>query len=368
MLNITTGWMEFLRPQVSNHHLKGVGLNQELGFSIAMVFHNESLGIQRSMSCLIKAAGLAIDKGLKVEVLLIDNASSDGSLALAEGLMQGYRIPFRSFVRTMNDMAGARNQALYKAQYEYLLFLDSDCLVPADWLIRYSQWVNDLELQNWTGIGGSNVLQGRGGSSEIFECVDFLRRFPILFLKSAQMGGVKVGYRRVRHLSTCNVLYKKSSLLKVGGFPAWAIRVGEDLALSAVLARRGDVLHQVSGVSVNHLDLLTWESWLKKMFRYGSAQMRVLLRYPFCIQSTKWFPVGLMAILSIVGFYSGLWSLAIIGSCVFVSLALMAVWKKQTEIVIKWPVFLMSSVLVYSLGYLWGLFEEMRGILRWSGN
>jgi cellulose synthase/poly-beta-1,6-N-acetylglucosamine synthase-like glycosyltransferase len=334
-----------------------------LRFSIAMVFHNEGLGIERSALHLIRAANRALEQGMSVEVLLIDNASSDHSRAIAEGVMNAHQVPYRSFVRASNEMAGARTQAVHEAQYEYLLFLDSDCLAHADWLVQYAHWVKDFGAQKWTGIGGANLLVGKNEQAALFDCVEFLRGFPILFLKSAQLRNIQSGKNQVRHLSTCNVLYKKSSLLEVNGFPGWAKRVGEDLALSAELIRRGGVLYQVSGTCVDHLDSLSWESWLKKMLRYGSAQMRVLLRYPFWIQPTKLAPLGVILVLLIFGFALGLWSVAIILLCTFASLALHAMFNERQNLAIKWPVFLMSSAAVYCLGYFLGLYEEMRGIL-----
>ena len=86
------------------------------------------------------------------EVIVVDNASTDGTRAYLEGL--GDRV--RAIFNARNaGFAGANNQAAALARGRYLLFLNNDTIPQAGWL---SEMVRLAENDDRVGVVGSKLL------------------------------------------------------------------------------------------------------------------------------------------------------------------------------------------------------------------
>ncbi|MGQ0765615.1 MAG: glycosyltransferase [Gemmatimonadota bacterium] len=86
--------------------------------------------------CLDALCALDVPSGLQWEVLVVDNASTDGSRQLALGY--GARLPVRVVVEERPGVSSARNRAVGEARGEFILWLDDDALVSPGWLGAYA--------------------------------------------------------------------------------------------------------------------------------------------------------------------------------------------------------------------------------------
>ena len=71
--------------------------------------------------------------GQTVEVLVIDNGSTDGTQELLAGYTQT-AFPLRALIEPEKGQSRARNMAMRESRCEVLLFTDDDVLVPEDWI------------------------------------------------------------------------------------------------------------------------------------------------------------------------------------------------------------------------------------------
>src|SRR4029077_6980980 len=68
----------------------------------------------------------ALDQGgIALDIVLVDDGSTDGSLAIA----QGFRSAARVFTGPNRGVSAARNRGMGKTKSEWLIFLDSDDLL-----------------------------------------------------------------------------------------------------------------------------------------------------------------------------------------------------------------------------------------------
>ncbi|HTU18722.1 MAG TPA: glycosyltransferase family A protein [Gemmataceae bacterium] len=110
--------------------MSAVGLDglARAGVTIAIPNWNHELLLPRAISSALRAVAQLRDAGVPGEVLVIDEASRDGSPLLLRQLEALY---YRDGLRVLSmsdtgSLAASRNLALINARYRYVAFLDAD--------------------------------------------------------------------------------------------------------------------------------------------------------------------------------------------------------------------------------------------------
>jgi GT2 family glycosyltransferase len=104
--------------------------------------------------CLESLIGQA--QGVRLEIIVVDNASTDGAAAMAAGEFPAVRLIGNAFNR---GFARANNQAARCARGRYLFFLNNDTRVPPGTLRRL---VKFLETHPGVGMVGPRLRDGQG--------------------------------------------------------------------------------------------------------------------------------------------------------------------------------------------------------------
>ena len=103
----------------------------ELNFSIIIPTYNRKKEIKRCVEEVYKQKY----SESKYEVIVVDDGSNDGT----EDTLRQFRDRFSSFqyyIRSNEGPGKARNYASAKAKGKILVFIDSDCVMPSDFLIQ----------------------------------------------------------------------------------------------------------------------------------------------------------------------------------------------------------------------------------------
>lgn len=72
-----------------------------------------------------------------VEIILVNNNSSDNSADLCSAVAKTIQLPFYYVFESRQGLSHARNTGVAKAQGEYILFTDDDAELPNNWLSAY---------------------------------------------------------------------------------------------------------------------------------------------------------------------------------------------------------------------------------------
>jgi glycosyltransferase involved in cell wall biosynthesis len=112
-------------------HAHGAGL----AVSICICTYNRERLLRQTLS---RLARLTVPEGVALEVVVVDNNSTDGTARVIQDAIAS--LPIRTVKELRPGIAPARNAAVAVARGELLLWIDDDVLVEPDWLERYARF------------------------------------------------------------------------------------------------------------------------------------------------------------------------------------------------------------------------------------
>ncbi len=129
---------------------------QLLPVSILVCTRNRAESLGRTLAAL---ARLEVSSLPAVELVIVDNGSTDGTAELVRAAAGSFPYPMRLVSCAEKGLSRARNAGVAAARHELILFTDDDCLPEPDWAVRLAEAYGGDPLQV---IGGRviDVAQG----------------------------------------------------------------------------------------------------------------------------------------------------------------------------------------------------------------
>lgn len=156
--------------------------------AIVVSFNTRDLLRECLQSLLDECARLP--ENIAAEILVVDNASHDGSAEMVESEFSGSKVPVRLIRSAVNlGFAGANNLALLEAQGRYLVLLNSDAFLYPDALCVA---LKHMDRSPSTGFGGARLV-GRDGSLQPSG-----RRFHSIWRDALTLTGLSARFPRSR--------------------------------------------------------------------------------------------------------------------------------------------------------------------------
>ncbi|MGL6267655.1 MAG: glycosyltransferase family 2 protein [Chitinophagaceae bacterium] len=213
-----------------------------MNLSIIIINYNVKYFLEQCLHSVIKAAS-----GINHEIIIVDNASSDGSRDYLEKKFLNIRFVWNEINL---GFAKANNQALQMSGGEYILFLNPDTIVPEDCFQKcFKHFTNHPEA----GALGVRMLDGSGnflkeskrgfptplaaffkltGLSTLFPQSSFFSRYHMGHLHPSANHETDV-------LAGAFMMVRKRVLDKTGGFDESFFMYGEDIDLSYRIRKAG---------------------------------------------------------------------------------------------------------------------------------
>lgn len=237
-------------------------METNLFFSIILCTRNRAQGLKQTLAAL---AEVSIPTGWKVELIVVDNGSTDDTAAVVQNAgIQTMRVQYATEPKI--GKANALNAGLARSQGEIILFTDDDVIVAGDWLEQIATPLLNMECDAVTG--------------QITLAPQLLRSWmtPLhrWFLASSQDAQMHEGNHE---MIGANMGFRRAVLKQVPAFdpelgPGGARGLGEDTLFGWQLSEAGYKIKHVPTAAVIHqcdVSRLKRLQWINEARKHGRS-------------------------------------------------------------------------------------------------
>ncbi|MBZ0111558.1 MAG: glycosyltransferase [Thermoanaerobaculia bacterium] len=199
------------------------------------------------------------------ELVIVDNASTDDTRAVAESVARSSSSPVRVVVEEELGLSAARNAGIRETRAPYILYLDDDAFPASDWL---EEIIAGLEQPGVMAVGGPVDLRMEG------EIPTWLDNSLRPYLSEWDLGNETIDLVYNELPRGANIGFRREAFDRVGDFSTFlgrrgqSLRSGEEIEVCLRLERARQKIRYVPNARVDHLvdaNRLT-EDWLVGRF------------------------------------------------------------------------------------------------------
>jgi len=158
-------------------------------------------------------AGQQVPAGLAWEIVVVDNASRDGTSDLVRWFAKGAAVPTRCVREERPGISHARNRGVAEARGAILAFTDDDVLPAADWVARIPE-----AMARWNAQGVGGRILPRWESPPPRWLAENKRLRECLALMESEESRLLSLPRRLPTIWGPNMAFRRDVLEKTGGF------------------------------------------------------------------------------------------------------------------------------------------------------
>jgi GT2 family glycosyltransferase len=194
------------------------------------------------------------------DVIIVDDGSTDETAAIAS------EFDFE-LIRTENrGLSNARNTGMQRAQGEIIAYVDDDTFADQHWLRYLAQMYLNSDF---AAVGGQSPAPP--GGSLIADCVANAPGRPVHVLLTDQ---------EAEHIPGCNMSFRRSKLLEIGGFDPRYRTAGDDVDVCWRILEQGwKIGFQASAVNWHHCRDSIKHYWNQQK-GYGRAEALLEEKWP----------------------------------------------------------------------------------------
>ena len=230
------------------------------------------------------------------EVVLVEDGSAIDSRSIVEKYQEQLDIAY--YYKSNSGPGDSRNYGMRKAKGDYYIILDSDCIIPADYLRIVDQYLQEKYVDCFGGPDRALAT-----FTDVQKAINFAMTS---FLTT---GGIRGGSERLSKFQprSFNMGISKKAFIASDGFGK--IHPGEDPDLTIRLWNLGFQSELFPEAYVYHKRRIDWKKFFVQVNKFGKARPILNQRYPAYAKMTYWFPslfmggLALSLILLVVGFY-----------------------------------------------------------------
>lgn len=228
------------------------------------------------------------------EVIVVD----DGSTRPCADVVRAYagRLDVRYFAKPNSGPGPTRNYAAARAQGTYLLILDSDVVLPPDYLQHIQE---ELQQAPCDAFGGPD--RAHPDFTPVQKAINYA------MTSFFTTGGIRGGKHKLDKFypRSFNMGMRRDVFSALGGFSD--MRFGEDIDLSTRLIRGGYVSRLMPEAWVWHKRRVDFRKFFRQVHNSGIARIHLTLRHPGTLKLVHLLPAvftvgcALLVVLAVTG-------------------------------------------------------------------
>ncbi len=249
----------------------------EIKYSFIIPVYNRPEEIEE---LLISMAKLQFNK--PYEIVIIEDGSTLSSEQIIAKFSETLDI---SYYQKENSGPGdSRNYGMQKAKGNYFLILDSDCILPENYLIE----VDNSLSENYVDCFG-----GPDAAHESFS--DIQKAINYVMTSFFTTGGIRGGKKSVDAFQprSFNMGLSRTAFVVTGGFGK--IHPGEDPDLTIRLWKNGYKTKLITEAFVYHKRRISWSKFHTQVQKFGKCRPILNHWHPETKKITYWFPTLFVA-------------------------------------------------------------------------
>ncbi|MDE6512483.1 MAG: glycosyltransferase [Muribaculaceae bacterium] len=261
-------------------------------FSIIVPVYNRPEEVKELM------ASLACQTDSGFEAVIVEDGSTLPCKAEAEAYASAVALQY--FYKDNEGRSPARNFGMDHARGDYFIFVDSDCILPPDYIGKLRKALDE----KWRDCFG-----GPDDAHESF--TDTQKAINFAMTSFLTTGGIRGGKVQMEKFvpRTFNMGFSREVYEKVGGFREM---FSEDIDMSTRIRLAGFAPELIRDVKVFHKRRGSLAKFWRQVHVFGMSRITLQLLYPGSMKAVHWAPalfvIGALAMI-IGAFFNPLWLL-----------------------------------------------------------
>jgi len=276
------------------------------------------------------------------EIVIVEDGSTNSSEGIVETFNDSLNISY--FKKENSGPGDSRNYGMERATGNYFIVLDSDCILPPNYLKEVERSLD------------KNFVHCYGGPDAAHESFTITQKAINYAMTSIfSTGGIRGGKSSITKFQprSFNMGISKEVFKKVGGYGK--IHPGEDPDLTIRIWKAGYETKLIPEAFVYHKRRIDWNKFFIQVNKFGMVRPILNKWHPGTAKITYWFPTFfcLGFIVSITLIFINIYQPILVYGLYFVLVFLDSILKNKS-----WSVALLSIIAVciqfvgYGLGFL----------------
>lgn len=238
------------------------------------------------------------------ELVICEDGSTDPCKSIVDNAVEFRGLNAKYFYKENEGRSIARNYAMERAEGEYFIFFDSDCVIPPDYFEILSRELDSHPLDCFGGPDAANDSFSDTQKAINYSMTSFLTT-----------GGIRGGKISLEKFTprTFNMGFSRRVYETVGGFREM---FSEDIDMSTRIRQAGFSIGLIRPAAVWHKRRVDFRKFFRQVYVFGMSRVTLKLLYPGSLKAVHLLPAvfvlgSLMLIL--LGIFVSPWFLLPLG-------------------------------------------------------